>query len=34
VEIRLSGGRVIAVGPDFDAAVLARVLRVLAQMPC
>ena len=34
VDIRLSGGRVISVGPEFDEAVLARVIRVLEQVPC
>lgn len=34
VEIRLRGGRVIAIGPEFDGAVLARVIRVLEQVPC
>jgi hypothetical protein len=34
VEIRLGGGRVIAVGPDFDEAALVRVIRALEQMPC
>lgn len=34
VEIRLAHGRTVVVAPDFDDAVLARVIRVLEQTLC
>jgi hypothetical protein len=34
VEIRLVHGRSIVVDADFDEAVLARVIRVMEQVPC
>lgn len=34
VEIRLAHGRTIVVAAAFDDAVLARVIRVLEQLPC
>jgi hypothetical protein len=34
IEIRLAHGRTIRVAADFDEAVLARVIRVLEQVPC
>jgi len=33
LELRLRGGRSLLVGPDFDAAHLLRLLRVLEQEP-
>jgi hypothetical protein len=34
IAIRLAPGRTIVVAPDFDEAVLARVIRVLEQTSC
>ena len=34
LEIRLPFGRTVVVAPDFDEAVLARVIRALEQIPC
>jgi hypothetical protein len=34
VEIRLAYGRTIHVHPGFDEALLARVIRVIEQLPC
>ncbi len=34
VEIRLAHGRTIHVRPGFDEALLARVIRVIEQVPC
>ncbi|WP_052808354.1 IS66 family insertion sequence element accessory protein TnpA [Methyloterricola oryzae] len=34
VEIRLKSGRTIVVSEHFDEAVLARVIRVVEQVPC
>jgi hypothetical protein len=34
VEIRLKSGRTIVVAEHFDEAVLARVIRVVEQVPC
>ena len=34
IELRLSAGRTIVIARGFDETELARVIRVLEQMPC